>query len=190
VPAGSVNAVNGFWQKGPSAELFEAVESKIGKPDIIAEDLGFIDDSVRELMDKTGFPGMKILQFAFDSREESDYLPHNYSRNCVVYIGTHDNDTLAGWLVNAPKKDVAYAAEYLRLNKREGYVEGFIKSALASVADTVILTMQDLLSLGSEARMNTPSTVGQNWRWRASENDINDDLCKRIRSLTEKYGRG
>ncbi|MBO5859248.1 MAG: 4-alpha-glucanotransferase [Clostridia bacterium] len=189
VPAGSRNAVNGFWRNGPSAELFEAIESEIGKPDIIAEDLGFVDDEVRELMKKTGFPGMKILQFAFDSREESDYLPHNYDRNCVVYIGTHDNDTLAGWLDNAPADDVEYAKKYLRLNVEEGFAEGVIKSAMGSVADTVILTMQDLLGLGSDARMNIPSVPHGNWCWRALESDFSPDIAKKLFSITKLYGR-
>lgn len=189
VPFGSADAVNGSWRAAPGAELFEAVEKAIGKPEIIAEDLGFIDNGVRELIKKTGFPGMKILQFAFDSRDGGDYLPHNYGKNCVVYIGTHDNDTLAGWLDRASKKDVAYAAEYLRLNKREGYVEGFMKSALASVADTVILTMQDLLSLGTEARMNTPSTVSGNWQWRALESDFSPALAEKLNDWTALYGR-
>lgn len=189
VPFGSENAVNGSWRAAPGEELFEAVEKSIGKPSIIAEDLGFIDNGVRDLMKKTGFPGMKILQFAFDSRDGGDYLPHNYGKNCVVYIGTHDNDTLAGWLANAPKKDIAYAAEYLRLNKTEGYVDGFIKAALASVADTVILTMQDLLSLGTQARMNTPSTVSGNWQWRALKNDFSPELSEKLKALTVLYGR-
>lgn len=189
VPAGSPDAVNGFWRKGPSAEFFEAVRSEIGNPDIIAEDLGFVDDGVRDLMAKTGFPGMKILQFAFDSREDSDYLPHNYGRNCVVYIGTHDNDTLAGWLDSAPAQDVEYARKYLRLNVEEGFVQGVIKSAMASVGDTVILTMQDLLGLGSEARMNIPSTSYGNWQWRAVESDFSPDLAKKLLSITKLYGR-
>ncbi len=189
VPAGSPNAVNGFWRDGPSAELFEAVRSEIGNPDIIAEDLGFVDDGVRDLMAKTGFPGMKILQFAFDSREESDYLPHNYGRNCVVYIGTHDNDTLAGWLDSAPPADVEYARKYLRLSVDEGFSEGVIKSAMASVGDTVILTMQDLLGLGSEARMNIPSTSYGNWQWRALESDFSPDLARKLSAITKLYGR-
>lgn len=189
VPAGSPNAVNGFWRDGPSAELFEAVRSEIGSPDIIAEDLGFVDDGVRDLMAKTGFPGMKILQFAFDSREDSDYLPHNYGRNCVVYIGTHDNDTLAGWLDSAPPADVEYARKYLRLNVEEGFAEGVIRSALASVGDTVILTMQDLLGLGSEARMNIPSTSYGNWQWRALESDFSTDLARKLSAITKLYGR-
>ena len=189
VPFGNVNAVNGSWRAGPGAELFEAVEKAIGKPAIIAEDLGFIDSGVREVMKKTGFPGMKILQFAFDSREGSDYLPHNYDNNCVVYIGTHDNDTLVGWLANAPQKDVAYAAEYLRLCKAEGYAQGFVKAAMASVGDTVILTMQDLLGLGSNARMNTPSTACGNWQWRAVESDFSPSLAEKLKKLTVLYGR-
>lgn len=189
VPFGSADAVNGSWRAAYGAELFEAVEKTIGKPAIIAEDLGFIDNEVRELIKKTGFPGMKILQFAFDSRDGGDYLPHNYGKNCVAYIGTHDNDTLAGWLATAPEASVAYAAEYLRLNEAEGYVEGFIKSTLASVADTVILTMQDLLSLGSEARMNTPSTVSGNWQWRALKSDFSPDLAEKIKGWTTLYGR-
>lgn len=189
VPYGSPNAVNGAWRAGPATELFEAVEAELGKPDIIAEDLGFIDDGVRSLMKKTGFPGMKILQFAFDSRESSDYLPHNYEKNCVVYIGTHDNDTLTGWLENADKDDVAYAAEYLRLNKKEGSVDGFIKSAMASVGDTVILTMQDLLGFGSDSRMNTPSTAYGNWRWRALESDFSPELAEKLNGITKLYGR-
>ena len=132
---------------------------------------------------------MKILQFAFDSREESDYLPHNYDKNCVVYIGTHDNDTLAGWLENASGEDVAFAAEYLRLNRAEGYSEGIIKSAMASVADTVILTMQDLLGLGSSARMNVPSTAFGNWQWRALESDFSPFLARKLKNLTALYGR-
>lgn len=189
VPFGSKDAVNGKWRAAPGEELFEAVEKAIGKPAVIAEDLGFIDDGVRELIKKTGFPGMKILQFAFDSRDGGDYLPHNYTKNCVAYIGTHDNDTLAGWLASAPEKDVAYAAEYLRLNEAEGYVDGFVKSALASVADTVILTMQDLLSLGTQARMNTPSTVSENWQWRALKSDFSADLAEKLNRLTKLYGR-
>ncbi|MBR2869633.1 MAG: 4-alpha-glucanotransferase [Clostridia bacterium] len=189
VPSGNTDAVNGFWRAGPSSELFEAIESEIGKVNIIAEDLGFIDNGVRDLMKKTGFPGMKILQFAFDSREGSDYLPHNYGKNCVVYIGTHDNDTLAGWFDNAPEKDVEFAKKYLRLSNGEGMIDGVIKSAMASVGETVIFTMQDLLGLGSAARMNTPSQPCGNWRWRALKSDFSPALAEKLLSLTRLYGR-
>lgn len=189
VPYGMPNAVNGNWYKGPGYEFFRAVEAAIGKPDIIAEDLGYIDDGVLNLLNETGFPGMKVLQFAFDSRENSDYLPHNYGKNCVVYIGTHDNDTLAGWFENATPEDIAFAEKYLRLNETEGRCKGVIKSALASVGETAILTMQDLLELGTEARMNTPSTAENNWQWRALKNDINFELANEIAELTELYRR-
>lgn len=189
VPGGMEDAVNGRWYKGVGAELFEKIEAALGKIDIIAEDLGYIDDGVISLLAETGFPGMKILQFAFDSRENSDYLPHNYGRNCVAYIGTHDNDTLAGWFASAPPEDVRFAKEYLRLNEAEGLNEGVIKSLLACTADTVIITMQDLLCLGSEARMNTPSTLGGNWQWRMARGAANGELAARLWHLTELYRR-
>lgn len=189
VPYGMPNAVSGLWLKGPGIEFFKAIEAIIGKPDIIAEDLGYIDDGVTSLLADTGFPGMKVLQFAFDSRENSDYLPHNYNQNCVVYIGTHDNDTIKGWFENASSADVEFAEKYLRLNDAEGKVRGVIKSALASVGETAILTMQDLLCLGSDARMNTPSTAENNWQWRALKSDINFELADELAELTELYRR-
>ena len=189
VPYGMENAVNGIWLKGPGIEFFKTVESIIGRPDIIAEDLGYVDSDVINLLSETGFPGMKVLQFAFDSRENSDYLPHNYDKNCVVYVGTHDNDTIRGWLETAPSGDVEFAEKYLRLNETEGKCRGFIKAALASVGETAILTMQDLLCLGSEARMNTPSTAENNWQWRALKSDINFELANELAELTELYKR-
>lgn len=189
VPYGSVNAVNGTWRKAPGAELFKAVEKRIGKANVIAEDLGFVDDDVKSLLRETGFPGMKILQFAFDSRESSDYLPHNYIKNCVVYIGTHDNDTLAGWLENSDKSDTEFAKKYLRLNEAEGTVYGVLKSAMASVADTVILTVQDLLGLDTHARMNTPSVPCGNWKWRCKSSDLSEGLSQTLYEMTKLYDR-
>lgn len=189
VPYRMPNAVNGMWLKGPGIEFFKTIESIIGKPDIIAEDLGYIDEDVINLLAETGFPGMKVLQFAFDSRENSDYLPHNYTKNCVVYVGTHDNDTIKGWFDNAAAADIEFAEKYLRLNEDEGRCRGVIKSALASVGETAILTMQDLLCLGSEARMNTPSTAENNWQWRAIKSDINFELANELAELTELYRR-
>ena len=165
------------------------MESAMGKPEIIAEDLGYIDEGVLNLLSETGFPGMKVLQFAFDSRESSDYLPHNYPKNCVVYIGTHDNDTLEGWFENAPEKDVAFASEYMRINSSESRCRAVIKTALASVGDTVILTMQDLLELGSEAKMNTPSTAENNWQWRAIKSDFTKELADELAHLSKLYSR-
>lgn len=189
VPAEMTDAVNGRWYKGVGEELFEKLEAALGKLDIIAEDLGYIDDEVVSLLEKTGFPGMKILQFAFDSRENSDYLPHNYPKNCVAYIGTHDNDTLSGWLASAPEDDVIFAKEYLRLNESEGPVKGVIKSLLACTADTVIITMQDLLGLDSRARMNIPSTLGGNWQWRMLPNAASPTLARELGHLTRLYRR-
>lgn len=189
VPYGSRNAVGGMWRKAPGSELFKAVEKRIGKANIIAEDLGFVDDGVKSLLRETGFPGMKILQFAFDSRESNDYLPHNYPQNCVVYVGTHDNETLAGWFESASRDDVEFAKKYLRLNEAEGLVNGTLKAAMASVADTVILTMQDLLSLGTRARMNIPSVPDGNWKWRAVKGDFSDGLADYLFEITKLYDR-
>ncbi len=189
VAYGMENAVNGLWLKGPGIEFFKAIEASLGQQEIIAEDLGFVDEGVISLLKETGYPGMKVLQFAFDSRENSDYLPHNYEKNCVVYIGTHDNDTVEGWFENASAADVEFAVKYLRLDENEGRCLGVIKSALASVGETVILTMQDLLHLGSWARMNTPSTAENNWQWRALKEDINFSLANELAELTELYRR-
>lgn len=189
VAYGMENAVNGLWLKGPGIEFFKAIEASLGQQEIIAEDLGFVDEGVISLLKETGYPGMKVLQFAFDSRENSDYLPHNYEKNCVVYIGTHDNDTVEGWFENASAADVEFAVKYLRLDENEGRYLGVIKSALASVGETVILTMQDLLHLGSWARMNTPSTAENNWQWRALKENINFSLANELAELTELYRR-
>ncbi len=189
IPFGDATAENGKWIKGPGIKLFKAVEEALGKVDIIAEDLGFLTESVIELREDTGFPGMKVLEFAFDTREESDYLPHNYDKNCVAYTGTHDNDTVVGWMHNVPKADRTFAVEYLKLDKREGYHWGFVRGIWSSTASLAIAQMQDFLGLGSKSRMNTPSTLGGNWCFRISEKDLSEDLAKQIRVLTKRYGR-
>ncbi|MGN0483287.1 MAG: 4-alpha-glucanotransferase [Lachnospiraceae bacterium] len=189
IPYGDETAKNGEWRKGPGIKLFQTMEKKMGKLPLIAEDLGFLTDSVRKMLKRSGYPGMKVLQFAFDSREENDYQPHTYPVNCVVYTGTHDNDTILGWFETAPKASVKFAKKYLRLTKKEGYHWGMMKAAWASVADTAIVTMQDLIGLGSEARMNEPSTLGKNWMWRAKESDFTEKLAKKIRKNTKLYGR-
>ncbi len=189
IPSNDKTAKNGKWRKGPGIELFNAISKKVGEVPIIAENLGFLTDSVNELLEKTGFPGMKVLQFAFDSREESAYLPHLYDKNCVVYTGTHDNDTILGWMKNAAVKDVEFAKEYMRLTESEGYNWGMMKVALASSADTAILMMQDILGLDEKARMNTPSTVGNNWKWRIKGECLNSWLAEIIYNLTKLYYR-
>ncbi|MBQ7288697.1 MAG: 4-alpha-glucanotransferase [Clostridia bacterium] len=189
IPATDTTARGGVWRQGPSIHFFRTMEQQLGELHIIAEDLGHLTDSVRKLLKDTGFAGMKVLQFAFDSREESDYLPHNYNHHCVVYTGTHDNDTILGWMVNTEPEDVAFARRYLRLNEQEGANWGMMACALASVADTAILLMQDLLDLGSDARMNRPATLGQNWQWRMKYDAADSRLAEKLYSLTKLYGR-
>ena len=189
IPADSPTARIGEWRQGPGMDLFNALEQKLGKLPIIVEDLGFLTPSVHQLLKDSGFPGMKVIQFAFDSREGSDYLPHNYPTHCVVYSGTHDNDTSEGWMKNAPKESVKFAKEYLNLTKEEGYSWGMMRGAWSSVADMAIVPMQDLLGLGAQARINTPSTLGNNWKWRATSDQINNKLAARLYKYTEMYGR-
>ena len=165
------------------------MKKTIGKKAVIAEDLGFLTPTVIKLVKKTGFPGMKILQFAFDSREESDYLPHNYPNNCVVYTGTHDNDTTMGWYNALNRKDKAFAKRYLDIRSNKDVHLTFIRSCLASVADTAIIPVQDYLGLGSEARINTPSTLGTNWKWRLKAGALTDELAEQVYKLTKLYGR-
>jgi 4-alpha-glucanotransferase len=132
---------------------------------------------------------MKVLQFAFDSREESDYLPHNYDKNCVVYTGTHDNSTIVGWFSNAKVEDVDYAKKYLKIDSKEGLTWGFIRGAWSSTAYLAITSMQDVLGLGDEARMNIPSTVGGNWTWRMEKMDLTVEIRERLADITTIYRR-
>ena len=189
IPAKDKTARNGEWREGPGMDLFNALEKKLGRLNIIVEDLGYLTPSVKQLLKDTGFPGMKLIQFAFDSREESDYLPHTYQKNCVVYTGTHDNDTIIGWFKTAPKESVKYAKEYLRLNKEEGYNWGTMKAVWGCVGDMAIVPMQDILGIGSEGRMNTPSTLGMNWKWRAVDGQITSALAKKVCKNMEIYCR-
>lgn len=186
---GDPTAEKGRWVKGPGMKLFNALRAELGNLPIIAEDLGYLTESVIQLREETGYPGMKVLQFAFDAREESDYLPHHYDKNCIVYTGTHDNDTVNGWLKTANPTDVQYAIRYLKLNKEEGYHWGFIRGAWSSVGKIAIAQMQDFLGLGSEARMNIPSTIGGNWKWRATKEQLSPALAEKILELTKLYGR-
>lgn len=191
IPYGAKDAVIGKWEKGPGIDIFKHIESVLGNVDIIAEDLGFLTDSSRKLVADCGYPGMKIIQFAFDSREESDYLPHNYDKNCVVYTGTHDNDTIVGWYNTLCEQDKKYATSYVnnQNSKPEEIHWDFIKFTLSSVADLAIIPMQDYLGLGSKARINIPSTLGGNWIWRMKKEDIDMDLAEKIRYITKLYGR-
>jgi len=189
ISCGSSNAKAGAWRKGPGMGLFNAVKNALGDKQIIAEDLGFLNDSVRELLRESGFPGMKVLQFAFDSDNDSDYLPHNYFRNCVAYTGTHDNDTIIGWFNSAPANDVKKARDYLRIHSGESEAKAMLSVLWGSVADLTIAQMQDLLELDSKSRMNTPSTLGGNWMWRMRPNTDLSEVSAWLKEITMLYRR-
>ena len=189
VPYGDETAENGEWKPGPGYKLFGVMKKTLGNRAVIAEDLGFLTPSVLKLVKKTGYPGMKILQFAFDATGESDYLPHKYPNNCVVYTGTHDNDTVNGWLATLNKKDLAFVKKYVNVKRTPELCETLIRTALGSVADTAIIPMQDYLGLGGEARINTPSTLGGNWEWRMEKDACTEELSKHMLELAWIYGR-
>ena len=190
IPYGDETAVNGEWVKGPGIKLFNAIKEELGEVNVIAEDLGYLTQEVIDFRNETGFPGMKVLQFAFDSREESDYLPHNYPVNSIAYTGTHDNDTFRGWFeVTGNREDVEYSKKYLKLTEEEGYNWGFIRGVWSSVSHTAIALMQDFLNLGNEARINYPSTLGGNWQWRVKYDALTDELAEKIYDITKLYGR-
>ena len=189
IPAQDETAEFGSWEKGPGIEFFRTLEKELGSLPVIAEDLGFLTPAVREMLAASGYPGMKVLEFAFDPREESDYLPHNFDRNCVVYPGTHDNNTIAGWFEEIDEESRAFCIKYLNLKKDDNFVWEFIRAAMASTADMAVVQMQDYLELGSDARMNTPSTLGGNWVWRAKRKDFSPKLASKIRDLTKLYCR-
>lgn len=190
IPFGDKDAKKGKWVKGPDTKLFDALKKEFGENlPIIAEDLGLLTPAVLKMLEATAFPGMKVLQFAFDPSLTSDYLPHNLVKNCVVYTGTHDNDTIIGWLDSASEEEVLTAKRYLNCETKENFNWAMMRMALMSVADTCILMMNDIIGLDSKARINTPSTVGGNWQWRIKGECINDWLAKIIFDNTEIYGR-
>lgn len=190
IPAGDKTAAGGHWVQGPSHDFIRCVRENLPELEFIAEDLGFVTGEVRQLQEASGYPGMKVMQFAFDSRESSDYLPHNYPVNSVCYCGTHDNMTMAQWFQEADVADVALATAYLGLNTTEGFIRGVIRGCMGSVSKLCIIQMQDYLELGAEARMNFPGTLSaKNWTWRAKPGFAAKELAKRIYTLTERYGR-
>ena len=191
IPYGDETAVNGKWMPGPGMDLFQAVEAKLGRPNIIAEDLGFLTDSVLKMLADSGFPGMKVLQFAFDPSAESAYLPHTYPKNCVVYTGTHDNDTTRGWYHSESKATRDFAKEYMNVQRmdEDNLAWDFIRVAMGSVADLCITPMQDFLNLDGEARINMPSTLGGNWAWRMKKGQFDKEIVKQMARMTKIYGR-
>ncbi len=190
VPPTAPTARTGEWMKGPGSDFVNMVKTSFSGLQIIAEDLGYLTQDVIELLKESGLPGMKVLQFAFDAREPSVYLPHTYPRNCVCYAGTHDNTTTAAWFAEAAQDDVRMAIEYLGLNEREGYVWGMLRGGMGSVADLFLAQMQDYIGLDGSCRMNTPGTRGgNNWRWRMRSGENGAQLAARIAEMVRIYGR-
>lgn len=194
IPADAKTAEGGHWEKGPGIELFQAVSRALGEKDIIAEDLGYVTDSVRQLVNDSGYPGMKVLEFAFDSRDSgcaSDYLPHNYTENAVVYTGTHDNETIQGWFSSIRPEEQKMAREYLwdfYTPEKELYLS-FVSLAMRSRARMCVIPLQDYLGLDNRSRINVPSTVGENWKWRLVPGQVSEELLERIKGMTLRYGR-
>jgi 4-alpha-glucanotransferase len=199
IPGGDRTAERGHWVEAPGRELFLRVRNALGQLPIIAEDLGVITPEVEKLRDDFGFPGMRILQFAFSSDTKNQDLPHNYHRNVVVYTGTHDNDTTVGWFNSVAgegstrdaqqiERERNFGLKYLHTNGEEIHWN-FIRAAWASVANTAVTPLQDLIGLGNSARMNLPNSTSGNWSWRFSAGVLTDELAGRLRELTELYGR-
>lgn len=189
IPYGDKNAKGGEWKKGPGMDLFKAIKEKLGEVEIIAEDLGVLTDSVRQLLKDTNYPGMKILQFAFDSDGSNEYLTHNYDRNCVVYTGTHDNSTICGWYKTINKESKNMTDNYINKSKDSEINWDLICLAMRSVANTCIIPAQDYLGLEDEARLNKPSTLDNNWTWRMKKGSFDENIIEKIKTLTKIYSR-
>lgn len=191
IPYGDETAENGHWEQGPGIEFFRFVEAHLGKLPIIAEDLGFLTPSVIQMLSDSGFPGMKVLEFAFDPREESNYLPYIYDKNCAVYIGTHDNNTIKGWLEEIDDDTKEFCKKFINYTGKDEskFIWTFIKTAFACVGDTLVIQMQDYLELGKYCRMNTPSVSVGNWQWRMKKGAATKKLAEKIADITRTYGR-
>lgn len=190
IPAACPTAVEGKWRKGPGKKLTKVIRKATKGSDIIAEDLGIVSPEVRKLINQTGWPGMKILEFAFDGDASNEYLPHSYpDANCIVYGGTHDNQTLMGYYQNKSKKELKFLMRYLHIKQIDQIPRAMQRAAYASIAETVIFQMQDILELDDRARMNEPSTVGKNWRWRMRPGEFLEPDIKRLRRYCKTYNR-
>ena len=189
IPADSDTAINGEYREGPGIYLIEAINEAVGESRIIAEDLGVSLKSVQRLLKQVGYPGMRVLVFGFGSDAKNTFLPHHYEQNCVVYGGTHDNDTLVGYFAQQKPKQLKFIKDYLNVKRRSELPWAAIKAGYASVGDTVIFQMQDYLGLDNRARINYPSTVGGNWEWRAKKDYVNSELAEKISRLAEIYDR-
>ena len=189
VPYGDTTAKNGHWVKGPGMDLVQVLLNWFPQMQFIAEDLGFLTPEVRELLADSGLPGMKVLEFAFDSREPSSYLPHLYTPHCVCYTGTHDNAPLPAWKEEADPDDLALAVQYLGLNEEEGFHWGVLRGGMSSVAELFVAQMQDYLGLGAESRINTPGEPVGNWQWRLLPGQLTGELSRRMAHMARLYGR-
>jgi len=194
IPADKAHAKYGHWEKGPGMDLFNTIRRELGERGVIAEDLGLLTDGVRKLVKDSGFPNMKVIQFAFDPADiggANDYLPHNYNNNCVVYTGTHDNEAIAGWFAGLDKAAKTHIRTYLRDfdTANKWMYRKFIDLAMMSAADTCIIPIQDWLGLDNSSRMNTPGTVELNWSWRLMPGQITEELCEEVRNVSKRYGR-
>ena len=194
IPYGNKTAAGGWWEKGPGIDLFRCVEQNLGWHEVIAEDLGYMTDTVRQLVRDSGFPNMKVLEFAFDARDTgsaSDYLPHNYPVNSVAYTGTHDNETLVGWFDTISKEEQQMARDYFcdQHTPKKYLYKTFIAAVMRSVAKYCIIPMQDYLGLNNDCRTNQPSTIGINWRWRLVEGQLTDELQENVHEIAKRYGR-
>lgn len=190
IAAGETDIREGRWLKGPGRKLADVIEEAVGDKKIIAENMGTILPGVNKLIRKMGWPDMKVLLFAFDGKADNEYLPHNYTdSNTVLYAGTHDNDTIVGYYRNHTDYELAYMYSYLNIENKEQISDALIRAAYASVADVVILQMQDILRLGNEARMNQPSTIGINWKWRFLDELLPEERRSWIRTQTALYRR-
>lgn len=188
VPFGEPTAVKGQWINAPGKEMLDAIRNELGELNLIAEDLGVITPDVEHLRDSNNLPGMKILQFAFDSADENDFRPHTYTRNCIVYTGTHDNDTTLGWYKSAGEADLQSMRDYFEPNENEIHW-AFIRLAWSSVADTAIAPAQDVLGLGTECRMNLPGKASGYWRWRVLPGQLTSQHAQRLAKLSKIFGR-
>ena len=189
VPYGETTAKNGRWVKGPGMALVGVLTGWFHDIEFIAEDLGYPTPEVTQLLADSRLPGMKVLEFAFDSRDTSSYLPHSYGENCICYTGTHDNAPLALWRTEADKADIAFAKKYLGLNDEEGFNAGIIRGGMSCQSRLFVAQMQDYLGLGKGCRMNTPGTSSGNWQWRMLPGADNKRLAKRLRVYTETFRR-
>ena len=189
VPYGDATARNGRWVKGPDMDLLNVLKGWFSNVEFIAEDLGYHTPGVQYMLDAFGFPGMKVLEFGFDSREKSNHAPHCYDENSVCYVGTHDNSTIVGWLTAAKKADVKYALKYLGLNDTTDFNWAMIRAGMSSVSRIFVAQIQDYLGLDDSARINTPGTLGNNWKWRIKKGALTNKLAKKIKDYTLMYER-